>query len=285
VTADQEHAAQPASDDAPDDSILSIEIGGQTVGARLDAAIASGRVVRRSDGKYELRQLSNQPYIGKRGDFGPCCEFLNAFMFTHVYGEKAVPIGCRDCYKVKVTPDTLRQLMAVNEIAQSFPCSSKSGSEVDRPDNPCLYGSYFFLLGLDKARAVYRKLRNAIDAHPKLGPKVKMVSKRGCTNYEHACGPSERYTFDPRLAGIEKYFWSRFVRKNADYQKKYRDAMVLLQLVRTAYRIGDDTYKDFTGGKDLFPPTVSYDPDDSSTTGDDPAPEGQAASGRHSISR
>ena len=42
----------------------------------------------------------------------------------------------------------------------------------------------------------------------------------------------------------------------------------LLKMVQTAYRIGDDTYKDFTGGKELFPPTVTYDPDDSEDAGD-----------------
>jgi hypothetical protein len=263
LTTDNEQAVSSAGDDAPDESVLLIEIGGETVGARLEAAIASGGVIRRADGKFELRQPVKQPYLGKGGEFGPCCEFLNAFMFTHVYGEKAVPIGCRDCYKVKVLPETLRQLMAVNEIAQDFSCASKSGGEVDRPDNQSLYGSYFFLLGLDKARVVYRKLRDLIDAHPQLGAKVKMVIKRGCTNYEHACGPSDRYTFDPRLETIEKYFWSKFVRKRSALHPKYRKAMALLEMVRTAYRIGDDTYKDFTGGKDLLPPTLSYDPDPS----------------------
>jgi len=42
----------------------------------------------------------------------------------------------------------------------------------------------------------------------------------------------------------------------------------LMKMVRTAYRIGDDTYKDFTGGKDLFPPTVTYDPNDPAVEGD-----------------
>lgn len=261
MSADHEQAASPAGDDAPDDSVLSIELGGETVGARLEAAIASSRVIRRADGKFELRPTVKEPFIGKYGEFGRCCEFLNAFMFTHVYGGKAVPIGCRDCYKVKVLPETLRELMAVNEIAQDFSCASKGGSEVDRRDNQALYGSYFFLLGLDKARAVYRKLRDAIDAHPKLGPKVKLVIKRGCTNYEHACGPSDRYTFDPRLEAIEKYFWSKFVRKRPVLPQKYRNAMALLEMVRIAYRIGDDTYKDFTGGKELVSPTLSYDPE------------------------
>jgi hypothetical protein len=288
LTADAENGAQSLSDAAPDDRILSIEIGGKTISAHLEAAITAGRVVKRPDGKFELRQPIKQPYIGNRGEFGPCCTFLNDFMFTQVYGEKAVPIGCRDCYKIKVVPDTLRQLMAVKDIAEEFPCSSKSGSEVDKKDTQSLYASYFYFLGLDKARATFRKLRDAIDAHPKLGPMVKMVIKRGCTNYERACGPSDRYTFDPRLAGIEAYFWARFVRRRSgEPRKEFRDAITLMQLVRTAYRIGDDTYKDFNGGKDLFTPTVNYAseaPSEPFSPGDDDA-DRDAASGSHSISR
>jgi hypothetical protein len=96
------------------------------------------------------------------------------------------------------------------------------------------------------------------------------VIKRGCTNYEHACGPSDRYTFDPRLADVEEYFWHRFVRNKPKqiFGKKQNDAVKLMKMVRTAYRIGDDTYKDFTGGKDLFPPTVTYNPNDPSVDGD-----------------
>ncbi|HUE11959.1 MAG TPA: hypothetical protein VMQ54_13500, partial [Steroidobacteraceae bacterium] len=192
------------------------------------------------------------------------------FMFNHVYDKKAVPISCRDCYKVKVTPSTLRQMMAVKEIADGFSCAAKSGAEVDNHENQSLYGTYFFLLGLDKARAVFRKLRGMIDADPKLGPAVKMVIKRGCTSFEHSCGPSDRYTFDPRLADVEAYFWRRFVRTKSEtvFRKKQINAANLMTMVRKAYRIGDDTYKDFTGGKELYPPTVTYDPNDPSVAGD-----------------
>ena len=107
-----------------------------------------------------------------------------------------------------------------------------------------------------------------IDAHPKLGPGVKAVIKRGCTNYEHSCGPSDKYTFDPRLAEIEDYFFAQFAENKPKTNKEFDDADKLLKMVRTAYRIGDDTYKDFTGGKELFPPTVTYDPDDSEDAGD-----------------
>jgi hypothetical protein len=284
LTADNEIGARPPGEEDPD-RVLSIAVGGKTVGAHLEAAIAAGRVARLPDGRFALRRSNKRRYIGNRGEFGPCCTFLNDFMFTHVYGEKAVPIGCRDCYKIKVTSDTLRELIAVKDIAQDFPCSSKSGSEVDKPNTQSLYASYFYFLGLDKARATFRKLRDAVDDHPKLGPMVKMVIKRGCTNYEHACGPSDRYAFDPKLADIEAYFWPRFVRKQpGEPPKEVRDAMTLMHLVRTAFRIGDDTYKDFTGGKALVPPTVSYAPEEPSSSGDRPAAGGDAISGDHSIS-
>lgn len=244
--------------------VLSLQIGGKTIGDRLAAAIAAGHVIVRHDGKFELDKQVRQDSIVKPGEFGRPCRFLNGFMFSHVYGKAAVPFGCRNCYKVKVTSKTLRQLMAVNEISQEFSCLAKSGAEVDNPENQSLYGTYFYLLGLEKARALYKKLRRMIDAHPKLGPKVKAVIKRGCTNYERSCGPSNNYTFDPRLSEIEEYFFARFAEQKpkTNIRKDFDDAMKLLKMARTAYRIGDDTYKDFTGGKDLFPPTVTYDPDD-----------------------
>jgi hypothetical protein len=271
LTTRTDHDAPLASDSIPDDDrILSIEIGGKTVGENLETAIAAGNVIRRPDGKFELAGFPDDPYLHNDGEFTPNCPFLNRFMFTHIYGGKAVPIGCRDCYKVKVTSTTLRQTMAVKEIADGFSCLAKSGAEVDNQENQSRYATYFYLLGLDKARAVYRRLRGQLDADPKLGPAVSMVIKRGCTNYEHACGPSDRYTFDPRLADVEEYFWHRFVRKRSKriFGKKQTDAVKLMRMVRTAYRIGDDTYKDFTGGKDLFRPTVTYDPNDPAVEGD-----------------
>jgi len=252
------------------DRILSIEVGGKTIGDRLAAAIAAGHVIVRPDGKLELANQKRQDSIIKPGEFGRPCGFLNKFMFSQVYGKTAVPFGCRNCYKVKVTSSTLRQLMAVNGISEEFTCAAKSDAEVDNLENQSLYGTYFYLLGLEKARAVYKKLRGMIDAHPKLGPGVKAVIKRGCTNYEHRCGPSNEYTFDPRLSEIEDYFFARFVgkRPKKNITKELDDAMKLLKMARTAYGIGDDTYKDFTGGKALYPPTVTYDPDDTANAGD-----------------
>ena len=130
-------------------------------------------------------------YIWRQGDFAQPCVFLNKFMFRHVYGEAVGPFGCRNCYKIKVVSNSLRQLVAVKDLAESVSASSKSGVEVNNPENQHLYGTYFYFLGLDRAREAYKVLRAKIDEHRKLGAGVKMLIKRGCTNYERKCSPSD----------------------------------------------------------------------------------------------
>ncbi len=250
-----------------EDRLLSFTVNGTTIGTNLQRAIAAGKVARREDGKFVLVNPDDRRpgtadldgYVWRQGDFAQPCAFLNRFMFRHVYAEGAVPFGCRDCFKVKVVTENLRQMMAVKDIAASVSASSKSGVEVDNPENQHLYGTYFYTLGLDRARALYKDLRAKMNEHGKLGSGIKMLIKRGCTNYERKCGPSDRYTFDPRQEEIERHLFARFAADvRLGVRKSIRDAMQILEWVQIAYRIGDNTYKDFTGGKDLRPPIVTY---------------------------
>lgn len=252
-----------------DDRLLSIVVGGRPVGENLQRAVEAGKVIRSGNGALKLAQypqdsseLALGPYIGKPGDFAPRCAFLNRFMFQQVYAEAAVPFGCRNCYKVKVVSDTMGQLMAVKEISESVPCKSKSGPEMDSELTPHLYGTYFYNWGLAKARELYQTVRAKVDAHPKLGPKVRMLIKRGCTNYERKCGPSDQYTFDPKLKDIEDYLAPKFLdRRGPPPDKATYDRLRVFQMMQAAYRIGDETYKDFNGGRSLYPPVVTYDPE------------------------
>ncbi|MEI9991741.1 MAG: hypothetical protein WDM86_17085 [Rhizomicrobium sp.] len=242
---------------------------GRSVAENLEQAAESGALVRREDGRFELADFVSHPgkpsrldpFIkdGPQGAFPPCA-FLNHFLFRQAYGESAVPFGCRDCYKVKVVSRSMRQLMAVRDIVKSLPCASKSGPEVDNPQNSSPYGTYLYLTGLGVAQAYYRKVREKIDQHSSLGPDTKMLVKRGCSNYEHRCGPSDKYTFDPRLEPLEAALATWFVAPVLRFTREIRNALALTQMVRTAYRIGDETYKDFNGGRDLVQPTVNYAP-------------------------
>jgi hypothetical protein len=81
LTTRTDHDAPLAGESIPDDDrILSIEIGGKTVGENLETAIAAGNVIRRPDGKFELAGFPDDPYLHNDGEFTPNCPFLNRFM-------------------------------------------------------------------------------------------------------------------------------------------------------------------------------------------------------------
>jgi hypothetical protein len=165
--------------------------------------------------------------------------------------------------------------MAAKEIAESSGHTSKSGAEVDNRRNQDLYGTYLYFQGLDQARHAFQSIRQNVDDHPDLGPSIVMRIKRGCTNYELRCGPSDQYKFDPRLELAEAYLFRHFVANKSTNEPEEKDqqekkqrvkyAEWLLKMIATAYRIGDDTYKDFTGGKPVFPALVSYCPNEEPT--------------------
>jgi len=236
-----------------DDRILAIELGGKPIRAHLEAAEAAGQIARNAQtGTYRLTKPPHNRFIRRvairPGEFGRTCKFLNDFLFRTVYGNSTVPWGCRGCHKVKVLSTTMRQLMAVKTISEETPLSTKSGSELASPEHR--YATYIYTRSLDEARTTYKTVRARIDADPALGPAIKVIIKRGCTNYETNCGPSDRYALDPRLAEVEDYFHARFEhspRANRDVE----NTVNRMQIAWTACQIGDETYKDFTGGKEI----------------------------------
>ncbi len=151
--------------------------------------------------------------------------------------------------------------MCVSKPVPPLPHPTKSGSEIDNPENPHPYGTYLYLNGINQAREVYRTLRRQIDGHEHLGPNVQMLIKRGCTNYERKCGPSDRYSFDPALGAVEAELSERFIKPVQPIPPKVRNPLRLIEIIKIAYRSGDETYKDFTHGRNLLPPTIAYPPE------------------------
>lgn len=254
-----------------DDPRLSLIVGGRPVGAHLQAAIDSGQVVEHPDGTlsrqtpHELQpdMPGDSAYLYHEGDFCSPCQKLNVFLFQVAYSKSAVPFGCRNCFKVKVVSRSLRQLMAVRDVAVALPRSSKSGMEGNMQQTPHIYATYVYNTGLEQARQTYKTLRSAVDANPKLGPDVQIFIKRGCTNYEHHCGPSDRYTFDPGLEDVESYLLPRIRQSppKPGIDRAVAERFLVFKFVQMAYGLGDETYKDFTGEKDLYPAVVQYPPD------------------------
>lgn len=239
------------------DAILTLTVGGSAIGRNLQGAIDSGAVVQRADGLLELPRRSPGDTTWLVCGTMPNCVFLNRFMFQRVYAERAVPKGCELCYKIKVMPRTLRELVALYGIAQKLECPSKCGIDFYNRHSQHVYAGYFYFRGLDAARGMLPVIRRLMDSDPKLGAGVPALIKRGCSNYEAACGPSDQYAFKPELEAIEAYLERRFHHERRE--RGIAAEVIYRTWVPFAYQIGDDTYLDFTGGKPLYPKSVTYD--------------------------
>ncbi len=240
---------------APPD-LLGLRIGSASVRENLDAAIGSGRLIEHADGSLQLPEAGGQPDpTWVQVDNGPMldCEFLKHLLFRRAYGEKAVPLGCSECFKVKVALKTIRQLVAAWRFATTVPFRSKWGVDLHNPHSTDIYAGYFYVPGLPAARALHALIHDDVMA---LGPGIRMTIKRGCSVYEAALGPSDQYMFPPELAEIEAYLKSRFRPTAPSDHLEIAPA----HWIDLAFRMGDETYLDFTNGRRLRPSTKSYDP-------------------------
>lgn len=253
---------------------LAKKVGIRTVGENLAAAVAAGDLTVEADGRWRLfDEVRSSWYLPVKYALPLQCRFLNDFLFRHAYAAAAVPFGCRACFKVKVAPRDFRGLIALRGILEQAPYHSKCGIDFFNKYSQDAYAGYLYLESLESARAAWRDMRDRVDAHPALGPGVRLTIKRGCSNYEDACGPSDRWQFDEGLAAIETDLAARFYPVPAvapDYRRQR--AIKMVEWLQIAFNLGDETYRDFTGGRPLHPATVSYAPSPESrqTTGDTP---------------
>lgn len=243
--------------------LLSLVIAGRTVGEGIAEATAAGKLVQQADGKWSVPRPDASPsdWMRESRDASRKCPFYAIFMFRHIYRTQHVPAGCASCYKVKVAPKTLRELVALRQVAQALPYSYKCGLDAPSAVTSGLYGGYFYLNGLDAARAAFPSIRDAVTSHPKLGADVPVFIKRGCTEYEVGCGPSDKWRFPSELMTIETALLARVQVAKRPPPSSLQIKQTFAHWITTAYRLGDDTYLDFTGGRRLYPAVVRYDPE------------------------
>lgn len=240
--------------------VLTCRVGGRLVADSLSEAVADGILQPCDDGTWIRPSADDIPseWVREYRDASRNCRFYMGVMFHYVYHQEQVPAGCATCFKVKVVPGSLRQLVALRDISHALPYTYKCGLDAATPYTSGLYGGYFYLHGLDAARAAHRLVREAVDRHPKLGSAVPVFIKRGCTEYEVHCGPSDRFTFQPEQAGLEAALLSLIHLESPPPASRIRVQQTLAHWIKEAYRLGDDTYRDFTGGRRLYPATVCY---------------------------
>lgn len=242
-----------------DADCLSYRVGRHTVGENLERAAATGRLGLAADGTYVMpadQRPNNRTIYNKVVWPYPCRKLL--FLFEHVYERAQVPWSCQNCYKVKVSPRQVTDLVAVHDATVDKPYASKFQPDIDAPYSTDVYGAYFYANGLEQARMIYREVEEALAAKGCL-ERTPLSIKRGCTEYEMHCGPSDKYEFPKALAEVERGLLSRIAVVPSAKPLLTR-AQGLLMWIRQAYRIGDNSYLQLTGGRRLFPETVKYDP-------------------------
>ncbi len=243
------------------DSLLAYRIGASTIGGNLERAVQRGDVKLHWDGSWEL---TTPPLSAANWHFGAqptpfACPKLFGFLFRNAYGRGCVPFGCRNCFKVQVKPRTLRQLNAMVPIAETAGHAYKAGVGLAARYHGGPYSTLFYFDGLEQARAAHAALRRMIDSEPLLGSDVAVAIKRGCTEYEVHCGPSDRFAFAPELETIESALLARLQPLPPFVVPTLQT--VFMRWLQAAFQIDDETYRDFTGGRSLHPAPVTYAPD------------------------
>lgn len=171
--------------------------------------------------------------------------------------ERFVPSGCQECYKVVVRPKSLKQLFALLNLEKRLDKPSKCGIEI-RETVHGLYGGYFYNIGLEAGKDCYKIVRQEVDQDQHLGPDITVLLKRGCTEYEHAIGPSNKWAITPRQMDIEGLLEMILAKDNIDRRQTEQHQMyVHRKWIEFAYAAGDPTYAEFTDGP-LYPNYVTY---------------------------
>ena len=190
-------------------------------------------------------QKPNTPWIYHNSEFD-CFPWFDIF-WGLVTEKKAVHSRCQGCWKVVLVPRTLEELVKVNAWQETLSVPCKCGIE-KRSYTPRLYGAYFYNYSVEQGRERYAEVRAWADEN--LGPDAEVLLKRGCTEMEMTCGPSDTYAVSEDQAELEAQLndilvYNPLLVSQPDIIKQtiYWDWVVF------AYEHGDETYKTFTDGK------------------------------------
>lgn len=176
-----------------------------------------------------------------------------------------VPRMCRNCWKIVVYPRTLLELLKLKSLMELMSkanpyCYCKCGIE-KRPSVGRNYGGYFYTDSLQAGLCRLEEVREMV--HTKIHPDIKVILKRGCTEYEFTFGDSSKWD---QIFDIE--FWNAFEDK-LDGLVAFPDEFtrqptlikhhVVANWIRFAWDRGDETVKQLNAGRGLTAEYMTYD--------------------------
>lgn len=201
----------------------------------------------------------NTPWCHAMGTHSKHCGMDHQILFN-VW--RIIHPRCLHCWKVVVTPATFKQLLQLERLQLDSGVPCKCGIEL-RDYTPKFYGGYFYNNSLDEGRERYEQVRKAVDEQLDDGKNVSVILKRGCTEYEFVKGPSVYWHNTPEeeamIEAIEAYV---DVPRSNTRQSEMIKNNVRLRWAIWAHMNGDMSYKEFNGGRSLFPDYLHYEEGD-----------------------
>ncbi len=228
---------------------------GREIYAPVQHLIESGKLIVEGDKiRCNYRVQHNSPWVVHSIDSSRKCHFFQEMCFQ-CYG--FIHSRCHRCYKVVIRPNTLNQLFELLKIEEEMDEWSKCGVEM-RPHVFGRYGGYYYTDSIEEGRAMHKRVRKQVDE--RLSPKVSVILKRACTEFEQHYGPSDQWEppSEKQLA-FEKRIDEKYITIGHDTpMPEDLQTKAKIGWIEFAYDRGDPTYRTFTGGKKLGLDPVVY---------------------------
>ena len=231
-----------------------LELSKRDLITKFKAEFNNGSFFLRDDGRIDrtLKIAHNTPWIHVKRSPNRHCGLY------HIYHERLgfIHSTCQECWKVVVRPRTLVELHKLLNLEKALELPSKCG--IEKRDTVCgHYGGYFYNDSLKEGRECYKRIRLNVDLN--LDPEVKVILKRGCTEFELAQGPSDKWEVSEEQKQME-YLLSDLVESSEDLrpQPEHLKDSVFRSWIHWAYANGDLTYLEYTNNHPLFKPPVTY---------------------------
>lgn len=204
--------------------------------------------------------------------YGYDCFYWHRVLFDIVFKQMKqplVPRRCYPCFKVVVKPRTLEQLFEIYEYQKKSGIFSKCGVET-RPKVPKLYGAYWYNKGQLKGQECFFRVYTYMAQNPILAPLLdevdengrtkRIILKRGCTEFEDECGPSNNWKITPEQTAVEDLLDVMVVGyQDESAQSEHLIWDVHQRWIEFAWEHDDATYWKYNE-KPLFPEYLCYHP-------------------------
>jgi hypothetical protein len=237
-----------------------------------------GYFIRPEDGRIDTEQrvYADPPWIYCKAHPGHECHFDHKILFNILFKTNKIPSNCLNCWKVVVAPRNLRELMAMVLLQRQLYIPSKAGSEFERPNSPRMYGAYFYSNGYEEGHKCFNMIQEQfakqktytgkiceVDIEATLEDDIgeRTILKRACTEFEQNVGSSDTWDdlVTPEQIEYEEMTRDCFVTDRTRHtQSEHQVAHIINYWIHKAYQLGDETYKDYTDGRELFVPCKTY---------------------------